>query len=110
MSIKKKRITTLEALQDGTFYRVGDLQAILKKKGLNFSIFSIRDAESWTCPNKECGKRSQTKVDKCQYCGSAVVDPIITSPRTVGGGVGIGHRRYTAKDIRQVVEVFSHVE
>lgn len=104
---KKKRIDTLEQLQDGTFYRVGDLQAILKKKNLNFSIFSIRDAESWTCTNKECGKRHSSKVDKCETCGSPVKQPIIHSPRTVGGGVGTGHRRYTAKDIKDVVDVFS---
>lgn len=108
--VKKKRVQTLEELQDGVFYRVGDLQAILKNKQLNFSIFSIRDAESWVCTNKECGERSLDKVSKCTVCGSPVKEPVIHSPRTIGDGIGAGHRRYTAQDIRKIVDIFSHVE
>src|SRR5438552_18617495 len=107
---KKPRVQSLEELQEYKYYRVGDLQTILKNMGLNFSIYSIRDAESWTCINKECKKRHDREVSKCEGCGGEVKAPIIPSPRTPGGGVSTGHRRYTAADIKKVVEVFSATE
>jgi rRNA maturation endonuclease Nob1 len=99
-------VTTIEELEDEKFYRVADLQAILKTLGLNYSIYTIRDYETWKCLNYECGKRYNDAVDKCPKCGSEVRSPLIDSPRTRGGGKGVGHRRYTGADIKRIVEVF----
>lgn len=96
----------LEDLQDGKFYRVADLQKILQNLGLNYSIYTIRDYETYKCLNYECGKRFNDTVDKCGKCGGKVRAPIIESPRTRGGGKGVGHRRYTGADIKKTVEVF----
>lgn len=99
-------ITTLEEAKEGQFYKVADLKAILENKGLNYSIFSIMDAETWKCKNYKCGKRHAEEVDHCVRCGSEVIPPSIPSPRTRGGGRGSGHRRYTPATLRKVVEIF----
>lgn len=93
-------------LVDEKFYRVNDLQSILKEMGLNFSIYTIRDYETWKCLNYECGKRYNDSVSKCEKCGGEVRAPLIDSPRTRGGGKGVGHRRYTGQDIKKIVSVF----
>lgn len=97
---------TVDDLQDGIFYKVEDLQAILKNKGLNYSIFTIRDYETYKCLNYKCGKRHNEKVTVCQTCGGQIQPPLIDSPRTRGGGRGVGHRRYTKEDILAIIEVF----
>lgn len=103
---EKQFITDLSQVEDGHFYKRVELQSILKNLGLNYSIFSIRDAETWKCTNYECGKRHEYEVTECEKCHSAVNVPIIDSPRTRGGGKGKGHRRYSADDIRKIVAVF----
>lgn len=103
----RETITTLEQVEDNKFYRVADLKAVLKNLGLNYSIFSIMNAETWKCLNYSCGKRYTEKVDHCARCGSEVSEPIIASPRTRGGGKGVGHRRYSGTDIKRIVEEFS---
>lgn len=99
-------VTKLEDLNDDKFYRVNDLQAILENIGLNYSIYTIRDYETWKCLNYECGKRYNDEVSKCEKCGGEVRAPLIDSPRTRGGGKGVGHRRYTGADIKKIVSVF----
>ena len=103
-------ITRLDQLEDGIFYKVFDLQSILKNLGLNYSIYTIRDYETWKCLNYKCGRRHNSEVSVCTKCGGAVRPPIINSPRTRGGGKGAGHRRYTAEEIKQIVEVFKDRE
>jgi hypothetical protein len=99
-------ITSLEQLKAGTFYKVGVLQSILKEMGFSYSIFTIRDYETWKCLNYKCGKRNAEKVDVCPKCGGEVRPAIIPSPRTLGGGKGFGHRRYSGEDIQKIIEVF----
>lgn len=101
---------TLDELQDDLLYRVDTLGAVLKSLGLSFSIYSIRDYETWKCLNYKCGKRHLTEVVKCVNCKGSVSTPLIQSPRTRGGGSGPGHRRYMAKEIRDIVEVFQSRE
>jgi hypothetical protein len=103
---KRMVVTKLEQLQDDKFYRVADLQSILENLGLNYSIYTIRDYETYKCLNYQCGKRYNEKVDKCLKCEGEVRAPLIPSPRTRGGGKGVGHRRYTGADIKQIVEIF----
>lgn len=91
---------------DGVKYKIADLQAVLKKKDLNHSIFSIRDAETWKCVNYECGRRYDDPQEVCTRCGSKVVPPIIESPRTAGGGKGKGHRQYSKAQIKEIVKIF----
>lgn len=98
--------TTVAELIDEKFYRVADLQAILENIGLNYSIYTIRDYETFKCLNYECGKRYIDEVEKCSNCGSEIRPPLIPSPRTRGGGRGVGHRRYTGADIKQIIEIF----
>ncbi len=102
----KNIITTIDELEDGKFYRVADLQAILKDLNLNHSIYTIRDYETWKCLDYKCGKRHNQVVGSCGRCEGEVRAPLIQSPRTVGGGKGPGHRRYTAQEIRSIVEIF----
>jgi len=102
----KEPISDIKKLQDDHFYRVADLQAVLKNLGLNYSIFTVRDYETWKCINYHCGKRHNEEVEKCERCGGPVREPIIESPRTRGGGKGVGHRRYTGREIKQIVELF----
>lgn len=99
-------VQSINELDDEKFYRVDDLKSVLKNLGLNYSIYTIRDYETWKCLNYECGKRYTEEVDKCEKCGSDVRAPLIKSPRTLGGGKGVGHRRYTGRDIKDIVEVF----
>jgi hypothetical protein len=99
-------ISDVNKLKDGIFYRVEVLQEILKKLGLNYSIFTIRDYETWKCLNYKCGKRHNEEVKVCSKCGGAVRLPLIISPRTRGGGKGVGHRRYTKKEIEEIIELF----
>ena len=103
----KPIINKLSDLEDEKYYDVGNLQAILQEMGLNYSIYTIRDYETYKCLNYECGKRSNEQVDKCPKCGGEVRAPIIKSPRTLGGGKGVGHRRYTGQDIKDIIEVFT---
>lgn len=103
----QSEVKTLADLVDTKFYRVNDLQSILKEMGLNYSIYTIRDYETWKCLNYECGKRYNEAVDKCAKCGSEVRAPLIDSPRTRGGGKGVGHRRYTGQDIKKIVAIFT---
>lgn len=102
----EEEITRVDQLSDEKFYRVSDLQSILKNLGLNFSIFSIRDNETWKCIDYKCGKRHNEKVTACETCGGPVKEPIIPSPRTIGGGRGVGHRRYTGAEIKNIVQLF----
>jgi hypothetical protein len=82
------------------------LQNILKALGLTFSIYTIRDYETWKCLNYECGYRNNSEVTNCARCGGPVRPPLISSPRTRGGGRGVGHRRYTASEIKAIVDIF----
>jgi hypothetical protein len=109
-------------IRNGKFYRLKVLQKILKDMGLNYSIYSIRDYESWKCLDYKCGHRHDRQVDYCQgyitkkdkdgnileqkACRGPVRPPLIHSPRTRGGGKGKGHRRYTLADIVKIVDVF----
>lgn len=102
----KKRKLTVAGLDEDKYYRIADLQAILKNLNLNHSIYTIRDYETWKCLDYKCGKRHNDNVGTCERCGKAIRPPLIISPRTIGGGRGPGHRRYTATEIREVVEVF----
>lgn len=102
----RKIIKSLNDLEAGKFYRVSDLGAILENLGLNYSIFTIRDYETWKCLNYKCGKRHTSKVDICERCGGSVRPPLISSPRTRGGGKGVGHRRYTSEEIKNLVNIF----
>ena len=102
-----KIVQSLSDLQKGVFYRVSDLQSILKNMQLPHSIYTIRDYETWKCEDYRCGKRHVSKVSTCDKCGSSVRAPLIKSPRTRGGGRGVGHRRYTKKEIQDIVSVFS---
>lgn len=108
---------TLDDLHDDRFYRVADLISILKNLGLNYSIYTIRDYETWKCLNYKCGKRYTEAHETCPnviedddgkevVCGSEIRPPLIDSPRTRSGGKGVGHRRYTGADIKKIVEVF----
>lgn len=99
-------VMKIEDIEDDVFYRIRDLQAVLKTQGLNYSIFSIRDAETWKCTNYSCGKRYNDELTICRKCGSEIKPPSIDSPRTEGGGRGYGHRRYSGSDIKKIVETF----
>lgn len=98
---------TVKDLKKGRFYRVSDLQNVLKNHGLSYSIYTVRDYETWKCTNYKCGKRHNEPVGSCLTCGAKIRKPIIHSPRTPGGGKGSGHRRYTDKDIKLIVKTFS---
>lgn len=100
-------ITDTAQLQDNHFYGVEVLKNILKELGLNYSIFSIMNAETWKCQNYACGKRYREPVDTCLSCGAPVTQPIIPSPRTPGGGKGSGHRRYSGAEIKHIVDIFA---
>lgn len=106
MNKENTTITRLEDLEEGRFYRVATLQAILHRLGLNYSIYTIRDYETWKCKNYKCGKRHNEKVEKCERCRGGVRPPLIDSPRTRGGGKGPGHRRYTKQEIERIVNIF----
>jgi rRNA maturation endonuclease Nob1 len=106
MRADKQTVKTLEELQDDKFYRVADLMEILKNLGLNYSIYTIRDYETYKCLNYHCGKRYTEPIEVCTHCGSAVRPPLIESPRTRAGGTGVGHRRYTGADIKRIVDIF----
>jgi len=99
-------INTPDQLDDNKFYRVAELQAILENLGLNYSIYTIRDYETWKCLDYKCGKRHDAVVTACEKCGGAVREPLIKSPRTRGGGKGPGHRRYTGLEIKDIVTIF----
>jgi len=105
-NIMKRIISTLEGLNESRYYRIADLQAILKRLNLNYSIYTIRDYETWKCLDYKCGKRHNKAVDVCSKCNGAVRSPLIISPRTMGGGKGPGHRRYTAQEIKDIVGIF----
>lgn len=100
------KVQTLQDLQEGRFYKVNDLMAILKNMGLSHSIYTIRNYESWKCQDYTCNNRHDSEVAKCDKCGGPVRPPIILSPRTRSGGKGPGHRKYTAEEIRMIVKVF----
>ena len=97
---------TLENLKDNIYYRIDVLQEILKRLNLNYSIYTIRDYETYKCLDYKCGKRHDNAVKACEKCKGRVRDPLIISPRTRGGGRGPGHRRYLASEIREIVDVF----
>ncbi len=103
----KEAVTTLAQVQDDIFYRVADLQAILERLHVNYSIYTIRDYETWKCLNYKCAKRHNEEVAQCIKCGGQVRAPLIPSPRTKGGGRGAGHRRYTGAEIKEIVKVFT---
>jgi len=103
---EENTISRLKDLEEGKFYRISVLQAILKNLGLNYSIFTIRDYETWKCLDYKCGHRHNQEASVCEKCGGAIRPPLILSPRTRGGGKGPGHRRYTAEEIRGLVDVF----
>jgi len=103
----EQKIQSIEDLVEGRFYKLSDLQVILKNLGLNYSIYTIRDYETWKCLDYKCGKRHNNKVDSCATCGGAVRAPIIISPRTRGGGKGPGHRRYSVEEMKLIVDVFT---
>lgn len=100
-------VNSLAELKDNKFYRVSDVQAILKEMNLPNSIFVIRDYENWKCRDYKCAVRSKTEVEMCPKCEGPVRPALIKSPRTMGGGVGPGHRRYTAEEIKLIVAIFS---
>ena len=104
--MNEDKVWTVNELVDGKFYGIAVLQSILKSMNLNYSIYTIRDYETWKCLDYKCGKRHNQAVDICDRCGGNVRPPLIISPRTRGGGRGPGHRRYTAVEIRQIVNVF----
>jgi len=106
MGVKYIPIQTITELVDGRFYRLADLQALLKNLSLNFSIFIIRDYETWKCIDYKCGKRHNTEVSECADCSGTVRPPLIASPRSRGGGRGVGHRRYTANEIKKIIATF----
>ncbi len=97
---------SLKDLSDDMFYRFSDLSSILENLNLNYSIYTIRDYETWKCLDYKCNKRHTDAVDACERCGGEVRPAQIISPRTVGGGKGVGHRRYTAREIRDIVAIF----
>lgn len=99
-------LKTLADLQEGKYYKVKEVQSLLKNLGLLYSIYTIRDYETWKCMDYKCGKRHDNEVSKCEKCGGSVRSPRIESPRTFGN-VTTGHRRYSADEVRKVVEVFS---
>lgn len=103
-------ITRLDQLEEGRYYHLYVLQSILKNLGLNYSIFTIRNCETWRCLNYKCGKRYDHPVSKCPKCGGKISPPIIHSPRTKVAGGGYGHRRYLAKEIRKIVSIFKERE
>jgi len=103
---KYKPVTNVNDLKDNVRYKLADLQAILKALGENYSIYTIRDYETWKCLDYKCGYRHNTKVSTCERCKGPVRPPLIESPRTRGGGKGPGHRRYTAKQIKGIVKIF----
>jgi len=104
--MRKKALEKLSELNNEAFYRVQDLQSILKNLNLLYSIYTIRDYETWKCQDYKCGKRHNQEVEVCDKCKGSVRPPLIPSPRTLGGGKGPGHRRYTAKEIREIVKIF----
>ena len=101
-----EKITRLDQLEDGIYYRVSDLKEILKNLNLLYSIYTIRDYETWKCLDYKCGKRNNEEVLVCAKCKGAVREPLIPSPRTRGGGKGPGHRRSIASEIRKIIRVF----
>lgn len=101
-----KEINKIEQLEEGKFYRVSVLQGILENLGLNFSIYTIRDYETWKCLNYKCGRRHNQFVEVCGKCSGPVRPPLIPTPRTRGGGKGPGHRRYNKEEIEKIVEIF----
>lgn len=106
MNHREPITTDLNLVKDNVFYKVADLKAILKNLGLNYSIYTIRDYETYKCLNYHCGKRHNEPVEKCLKCGGEVRAPLIKSPRTLGGGKGVGHRMYTGAEIKSIVEAF----
>lgn len=98
---------TLNDLQEGRFYKVKDLQRVLKNTGLPSSIYTIRDYETWKCLDYTCGNRHDEPVERCAKCSGRVRPPLIPSPRTRGGGKGPGHRIYKPEHIRQIVHIFT---
>ena len=102
----ENKIQKVKDLEEGRLYKLEDLQTILKNLGTNFSIYTIRDYETWKCLDYKCGKRHNQEVAVCEKCGGDIRPPLIISPRTRGGGKGPGHRRYTAEEIRLIVNVF----
>jgi len=101
-----EQINEIKNLSDKKFYKRSVLQGILKNLGLNFSIFTLRDYETWKCLDYTCGKRYDEEVKVCKVCGGKVRAPLINSPRTRGGGKGPGHRRYTKQEIENIVNIF----
>lgn len=106
INMNKEVISKISQIDDEKAYRVADLQSVLKNLGYNYSIYTIRDYETYKCLNYTCGKRHNDKVDKCSKCGGSVHAPRISSPRTLGGGKGVGHRRYLGKVLKEIIDVF----
>ncbi len=106
MKRNKKIVTSLSDLREDRYYRVADLKAILANLNLSSSIFTIRSYETWKCLDYKCGKRYDSKVDVCPECSGIVRAPLIKSPRTLGDGPGVGHRRYTAPELKEIIDVF----
>lgn len=104
--MNKLTINSVEELEEGKLYKIYILQTILENLGLNYSIFTIRDYETWKCLNYKCGKRHNQQVSVCERCKGSVRPPLILSPRTRGGGKGPGHRRYYVDEIKKIVAIF----
>jgi hypothetical protein len=104
--MKKETAGSLDELRPDKFYGILTVQNILKDLNLNYSIYTIRDYETWKCLDYKCGYRHNVARHICIKCGGEVRPPLIKSPRTRGGGKGVGHRRYTADEIRELVEIF----
>lgn len=100
-----EELKSVSELREDKLYKIGELQSLLKNLGLLYSIYTIRDYETWKCLDYTCGKRHNSSVSKCERCGGSVRAPLIDSPRTRGGGKGPGHRRYTALEIRTIVAI-----
>jgi hypothetical protein len=103
----ENNLIKLEDLKEGKFYGIDTLQSVLKSLNLNHSIYTIRDYETWKCLNYKCAKRHTYAVSVCDRCKGSVRPPLIKSPRTRGGGKGLGHRRYTVQEIKDIVAVFA---
>ncbi len=100
-----EELSSVSQLKEDKLYKIGELQSLLKNLGLLYSIYTIRDYETWKCLDYTCGKRHNSPVAKCERCGGSVREPLIGSPRTRGGGKGPGHRRYTSGEIKQIVAI-----
>lgn len=104
--LEKVKIKKVDELVEDRVYPTRVLQNILKNYGLPYSIYTIRDAETWKCLDYTCGARHNKEVIKCKRCGGTVRPPLIPSPRTRLATKGWGHRRYSKEDIQLILDIF----